>query len=296
MADSLTPLLLDAKKEYTKRLAEILTPFLLKYIDTTYAAALEEAGGAKSLVAFQQRLRTVPGWNAGIIREYTAALENKYSYFSDLVAAVFVTMVKVLSSIKLSANRPNVKLKLPTNDAFVHKVYVCTARNFYECPQAARDNSPSQRSHLVAAALETAVRDLLPLGDVLHAYLSSAVNEDKTVNPILSPVHSDDEHSITSSESDFGGDDEDSQPKIVTFPSHHQTPETHDPFTPPAEPAPPTFPEAPHQTAPAPAFTPYPAPAAAAAAPPLATPTATPPAPATPTLFPDAEDDRHHFG
>jgi hypothetical protein len=202
MADALTPLLLDAKKEYSIRLCEIMSPLVLKFIDTTFRKAHENVGSRDSLIAFQEQLRCVPEWNSTIIRNHTQAIETKYSYFSDLIAAVFVTHVKVLSSIKLSSQRPNIKLKLPTNEAFVHQVYISTAKNFYENPYAAQNRDRSFRIQLISSAIESAVRAMLPMGDVLQAYLASAVNNDHTVNPVLSPAQSGDEND---SESD--GDD-----------------------------------------------------------------------------------------
>ena len=189
MTDSLTPLLIDAKKEYTLRLAEVMSPFVIQFIDTTYRTAKKEAGDRKAFLEFQSKLRQVPSWNQAIIEQYTRDIENRYGYFSDLVAAVFVTYVKVLSSIKISSDRPNVKLKLPQNSAFVHQVYLNTAKNFYENPYVVKESQQTKAS-LVLNAIESSVRTMLPLGDVLEAYLSSAVNEDNMINPVLSPAQS----------------------------------------------------------------------------------------------------------
>jgi hypothetical protein len=238
MADTLTPLLLDAKKEYTLRLAEVMSPFVIKFIDTTYRTAKKEAGERKALLDFQERLRQVPSWNAAIIEDFTRDIENKYSYFSDLVAAVFVTYVKVLSSIKISSQRPNVKLKLPENSSFVHQVYINTAKNFYENPYAVKDSQQS-KAILVLNAIETSVRTMLPLGDVLQAYLSSAVNEDNAINPVLSPAQSVDgneEEETPPEPSDSESDFEDNEEKVisgVTDPSAPTDPSgTTDPFGP----------------------------------------------------------------
>lgn len=221
MADSLTPLLLDAKKEYSVRLCEIMSPFIMKFLEGTYDAARDVAGDRKALIAFQERLRHVPSWNANIISEYTKVIEQKYDYFSDLMAAVFVSYVKVLSSIKISSQRPNVKLKLPTNELFVHQVYICTARNFYENPYAINE-SVTVKLQLIANAIETAVRNLLPLGDVLQAYLASAVNSDeKTMNPALSPAQSDEDEqrlpTPQSSSDDEEEEDDFQEERMVPF-------------------------------------------------------------------------------
>lgn len=219
MSDSLQPILIDAKKEYQVRLTELMTPFLLQYVNATYAHADEEVGSRKALMEFQRMLHAVPQWNSSIIRERTETIEKKYSFFANLVAAVFVATIKVLSSIRISSQRPNIKLKLPSNDAFVHKVYVCVARNFYENVTVMRDGDIAQKKRMICNGIETAVRDILPLGEVLTAYLSTAV-DDNQVNPVLSPVQSDDEDAVSSIESSSSDEDENAATKIVPLDEH----------------------------------------------------------------------------
>ncbi len=213
MSDSLHPILVDAKREYQVRLTDLMTPFLMYYINDTYAIAKEEAGSRNALMQFQSMLHAVPQWNSGIIRERTESIEKKYSFFSNLVAAVFVATIKVLSSIRISSQRPNIKLKLPSNDAFVHKVYICVARNFYENVTVMRDGDLAAKKRMICSGIEMAVRDMLPLGEVLSAYLSTAVDDNK-VNPVLSPVQSDDEDAVSSIDSS-SSDEETESTKIV---------------------------------------------------------------------------------
>lgn len=222
MSDSLQPILVDAKKEYQVRLTELMTPFLMQYVNGTYAHAEEEVGSRKALMEFQRILHAVPQWNSSIIRERTEAIEKKYNFFANLVAAVFVATIKVLSSIRISSQRPNIKLKLPSNDAFVHKVYVCVARNFYENVTVMRDGDIAQKKRMICNGIETAVRDMLPLGEVLTAYLSTAV-DDNQVNPVLSPVQSDDEDAVSSIESSSSEEDENAATKIVPLDEHDDT-------------------------------------------------------------------------
>lgn len=228
MADALHPMLLDAKKEYLTRLSEILVPFVLSYLNSTYAAAEEEAGSRHAIICFQDKLRKVPTWNSVEIQQQTQAIENKYGFLQDLVAAVFVSYVKIMSSIRLSTTRPNVKLRLPKNADFIHRVFCHSARKFYENPHCISEPA-SSKSVLISAAIESAVREMLPLGDVLQAYLSSAVDEDHNVNAILSPAASDQEEDDTidevvaeDSSSSSSSSDHDNEERIVQFPQQQQ--------------------------------------------------------------------------
>ena len=222
-SDSLHPILIDAKREYQVRLTDLMTPFLMYYVNDTYACAKEEVGSRNALIEFQRMLHAVPQWNSGIIRERTEAIEKRFSFFSNLVAAVFVATIKVLSSIRITSQRPNIKLKLPSNDAFVHKVYVCVARNFYENVTVMRDGDLATKKRMICNGIETAVRDMLPLGEVLTAYLSTAVDDANQVNPVLSPVQSDDEDAVSSIDSSSSDEEETESTKIVPLDADEST-------------------------------------------------------------------------
>ena len=316
--DTLTPFMLEAKREYLTRMTDDLSPFLLKDFQSMYATS---AKSNKALLSFQCALRAIPKWNAGIIREKTATIESKCPWVSSLIAAVFVSFIKVMSSVRVSQHeRPNIRLKLPTNDVFVHKVYVETARAYYENPQLIRQLDHNMHQTIVQNAIETAVRDQLPLQDILHVYLGKSVDDNGTMAPILSPLNSDEEEErppaddssfsraaqatySSSSDSEVEDDDDDdppqpAEPKYIQVGDHH----THPPPLPPPPPPPPSPAQPVHMYQPlqAPVLPVPPAPAHVAAAPRPPVP-ASPPPPAHPSvpvapkeLFEDAEDG--HFG
>lgn len=177
----LTPLLIDAKREYVGQLADVLTPFVVNHMVNLYLAARKQAPNS-STITFQKALRVIPVWNSHSVRRHTADIENKYSFLGDLIAACFVAYVKILSSVKLHHQKPNIRLKLPTNDAFVHKVYIHVAREFYATPDLVRADRAAKVA-VVRGAVEASVRDMLPIEDILKAYLGNTVDEDNAMVP-----------------------------------------------------------------------------------------------------------------
>lgn len=180
-AAGLTPLLIDAKREYVGQLTDVLAPYVLNRFASLYVAA-QRATPKTPVLTFQRALRDIPAWNAGAIQQYTQEVQSKYSFLGDLIAACFVAYVKILSSVKLHQQKPNIRLKLPTNDAFVHKVYVHAAREFYTTPSLIGADRAS-RTAVVKMAVEASVRDMLPIEDILKAYLGNTV--DATDNTML---------------------------------------------------------------------------------------------------------------
>ncbi|AGE56399.1 hypothetical protein PBCVNEJV1_713R [Paramecium bursaria Chlorella virus NE-JV-1] len=173
----LSPLLVAAKDSYISQIADVIAPFVVNTVNTLYMASKKEAGFGKPTKIFQTKLREIPLWNQSMIDAQVTAIANKYKYFPELVAAAFVSYVKILSSVKIHSKKPHIQLKLPADDVFVHKVFVNSAKSFYLDPALVK--SPRDvRLALVRNAVETSVRELLPTEDILRAYLGGSVDAD----------------------------------------------------------------------------------------------------------------------
>jgi hypothetical protein len=176
-SSKLSPLLVEAKDQYIRQLAEIFAPFVVHAVNSAYQYAKKHAGFGKSTIEFQKKLKEIPQWNASVISQHVTAISSKYPFFSDLVAACFVSYVKIMSSVKIHANKPNIRLRLPTDDAFVHRVFSLAAKEFYVDPSLVKA-SREVRMEIVRRSVESAVRDLLPIHDILKAYLGNTVDQE----------------------------------------------------------------------------------------------------------------------
>jgi len=176
-SQKLSPLLVAAKDQYIFQLADVFAPFTINTINQLYMAAKKNAGFGKPTKEFQASLREIPLWNQSMIEAQVVAITNKYKYFPELVAAAFVSYVKILSSVKIHSHRPHIQLKLPADDIFVHKVFVNVAKTFYLDPALVK--SPREiRLAVVRNSVETSIRELLPTEDILKAYLGGSVDAD----------------------------------------------------------------------------------------------------------------------
>lgn len=222
----------NAKNEYLVSLHKIFVPFVNKFLKEEYTAAVERVGQRKSLKEFQIALTKVPEWNHAMVMERTQTIEQKHPVLSNLVAAVFVSFVKILSSIRISTAKPSIKLKIPSNDKFVHRVFVLSAKKFYEDPWLIKQGTEEEKRDAIFEAVENAVRDMIPMDDVLSAYLSTTV-ENNAVDPVLSPPPSDDEEEEEPQEEE----DEDSEPeaKVIEYTTGRAAPA---PYVPTPQPNP----------------------------------------------------------
>jgi hypothetical protein len=178
----LTPLLIDAKETYLRQVTNVMAPYVL----STFKEMYDDASKQKRHVmqTFQHSLRQIPGWNSHTVRSVTDKIEVRHKSLNKLIAALFVSVVKILSSIRLHKDRqPEIRLKLPSNDAFVHQVYIHAAEKFYNAPYLINE-SKTVRIDKVRAGVEAAVDAMLPIDDILTAYLGGSVDDDNTVSPL----------------------------------------------------------------------------------------------------------------
>ena len=179
MADTLTPLLLDAKQEYTSRLKDIIGQRFFHFFHTMY----ESCDDDEYIIQFQESLRKIPYWSSSQVSVESSEITHKHPYFENLMAAVIVTYVKVLSSIRLSDVKPNVQLKLPTVDEFVHELYKQMAGLLYASPFIFEEDDVADNfSKLVDDAIERSIRRLIPFDDILASYLSSPPPDEDVVH------------------------------------------------------------------------------------------------------------------
>jgi hypothetical protein len=193
----ITPLLLDAKREYTSRLREILEPQMTGTFMEMYMQCVEEED---NYICFQNKLREIPYWNSMIVQQKTQQLITTYSFFENLMTACIVTFVKVLSAIKLGDGRPSIKLRLPKTDEFVHELYKQMAKLLYYSPELLESRESMESA--VGDAIEASIRRIIPYDDILESYLTV---------PDTQPVENEKESSSDSSSDEEEEDDEDEE-------------------------------------------------------------------------------------
>ena len=174
---TLSPLLVEAKHEYTVQLADLLSPYVLNTIARLYDSS------KKSTKAFRELLRQVPNWNSSQIDDRTNEIERRNPQLQDLIAACCVSYTKVLGSIRLNqSQQSNVRISLPQSTAFVHSVYVHVAKEFFHDPKLAYADRRA-RTTLMRDAVDESIRQHVPIDQLLKAYLHVAV-DDEGIDPM----------------------------------------------------------------------------------------------------------------
>ena len=169
-------ILVEAKKEYTEQLCIILCPQMIEVFESMYNQAREMSKGKKVLFAFQDLLKEVPHWNDAMCKEHTDNLCNRCVWFNDLVAAVFVCSVKILSAVRLNKGAKKLSLKLPSNEIFIHMCYRNVAENLYNDPYIYHEsmNEYDRNDKLFerySLCVQKTIKELIPVQEILKTYM-----------------------------------------------------------------------------------------------------------------------------
>ena len=189
-------ILVEAKKEYTNQLLQILKPriyegFKSMYDDTVSILGKEyieyNTQSSSVIKSFQKALRDIPLWNQEMInREYDRILNSsKCDYFEDLIETVFITNIKILSSVQINSNNSiGLNVNIPSPVHFIHKCYIECAKEIYKNPyvfENSKNMTPKEKHTNIRDSLtyiensiNSAIRELLPIRDILKQGISKA--------------------------------------------------------------------------------------------------------------------------
>ena len=126
----------EARNHYVSMLSDCMTPIMAQTFIKMYKESIERAKGHRDNVqkTFKVLLDEVQNWNNSIIQVHTSEYVKECEFFTDLLAAVFVCYIRILSCVqtKKSKGEPPKKIdvRLPTNDSFIHACINTAAKEF----------------------------------------------------------------------------------------------------------------------------------------------------------------------
>jgi hypothetical protein len=198
----------ESERRFTKKLCDAMIPVMIEAFWEIWLEAKKESQGKNTPRVFQELLRGVKTWNSSISLKNTEAIMKNQSLFPNLLAAVFVIHVKILSAIRTDKKSKKISIKLPANDVFVQRCYEACAKDLYESPYIiTEDNSESDRNEDLNKRFYKhiclVIEDLVPTAEILNTYLPMpAAGEDLDMN------HDDEDPEQDDEVPEIGGDDD----------------------------------------------------------------------------------------
>ena len=163
---------LQAKHEVSRHIIQFLLEPLCAFFDELYTTAQRKDG---RLLTFQMLLKEVPKWSMVTVDTNVSRIVTSCDFFGELVTALFLSHIKMLSAIRLG--QATIKVRVPRNEKFVHAVLIEAAKEFYENPYIFRYKDQEAKEEVLASAIDSTVRRMLPMKDLLNAYLNGPAED-----------------------------------------------------------------------------------------------------------------------
>lgn len=177
----------ESKNEWCVRLLNILTPPIRDGIKSIFISArklcIDNKEPGKYLLTFQNLLTRVPQWNPEIISTEVSRIlkSSNCTYLEDLITCVHIIQLKLLTYARVGVKYKKLDLTIPKLNDFVHKVYINSARLFYQ--QAflfKQDISPIdvQKNNviinqIIQECIMSSIRDSIPFELIVRSYLDN---------------------------------------------------------------------------------------------------------------------------
>ena len=180
-------ILVEAQKEYLAQLYIAMCPTMIEVFEEMYNEAQKMSKGRRVLLQYQKLLKEVINWNEHMIHKHTETICNSCNWFNDLLAAVFVSTVKILSSVRLNASESNkISLKLPNNKVFIHGCFIAAAKDLYKNPYIYHEESVEQERDIeltnrFSKSIEDTVKEMIPMQEILKSCMSQ-MNKDEPID------------------------------------------------------------------------------------------------------------------
>jgi hypothetical protein len=207
-SDSILSVYSDARAEYTKQLCVFLVPayfqFFIELLEKSKQEMINEP--KRALWQFQNYLNEIHDWNMEKVHNEIQKINTNSGcdYLEDLLTAVFIAHTKVLTAIRLSANKKKIEINVPKVEHFLFKVLCETSKLLWSSTYLFRDGIPGiekQQNYrnieqIINEGILQAVRSLVPVKSILRDFVT---NDD---NAVAEEDNSDDEKDNDDDEKD----------------------------------------------------------------------------------------------
>jgi hypothetical protein len=189
-SDSILSVYSDARAEYTKQLCVFLVPAYFQFFIDLLEKSKQEmvAEPKRALWQFQTYLNEVHDWNMEKVHNEIQRIYVNCGcdYLEDLLTAVFIAHTKVLTAIRLSANKKKIEINVPKVEHFLFKVLCETSKLLWSSTYLFRDGIPGiekQQNYrsieqIIGEGILQAVRSLVPVKSILRDFVNADNSND----------------------------------------------------------------------------------------------------------------------
>lgn len=185
-----------SKNEWASRLINILSPCIIEGYKSILAESIKmcktNKEGDKYLMTFQNLLSRIPKWNQSIVESEKQRIIQKSNcnYLEDLITCIHIIQLKMLSTMRVGSKQKQIDIDIPKIDDFIHKVYITSARKFYQnvylfdilIPPLQIQKNNREIEIIMNECIINTVRENIPINNILKAYLDESIEVETVEN------------------------------------------------------------------------------------------------------------------
>lgn len=175
----------EAKQEYTKVLKDSINDVVHEKIISMFNDSVKDTQTTKEpiLMCFQKKLKEVLDWSPAYVEIHLTKIKRNCAWFNELLTAVIVTNVKILTSVKVNKSKKKVQLKMPDPDKFLHQVFINVAKKIYNHIQKTKEMKIEDESFLnniISNSIDETIRTQIPIQNILQMYIGTNLDSDES--------------------------------------------------------------------------------------------------------------------
>lgn len=180
--------LVEARREYLENLYEFIVPAMITSFYSLYLESEKMCKNANNrMIQYQKFLREIKNWSNAIVNENTSNIKKECPWLDDLIVAVIVSGVKIMSSIRLHKNANKISLNTPTACDFVHECYKAAAADLYKNPFVMSELMTDDERETalwtrMADCIQTVIKRYVPLQQILAMNISSPASSEIVID------------------------------------------------------------------------------------------------------------------
>jgi hypothetical protein len=170
----------EARKEYMFMLHECLLPEMIN----TYLRMYEDTdepfrGGRGRVTEFKRISMDIQTWSDNNVELHVDNIKAECPWFDKLIEAAIVSLVRIMSSVKITNNSNKISVTVPSATDFVRKCYRVSQQMIHKSADFMADDDTRETVLFtkLSKAVDSVIRSYVPLHNIISMNISTTEPE-----------------------------------------------------------------------------------------------------------------------
>jgi len=170
----------EARREYMFMLQECMIPEMMNTYIRMYTDANQPFRGTRGQInEFTKMTLDIKEWSDSIVDAHVDNIKAECPWFDKIIEAAIVSLVQIMSSVKINKNSNKIQLNVPSAADFVRKCYRTSQAEIYKSPDFMGDDETRDTilMNKLTKIVDNVVRSYVPLHNIMAMNISESEPE-----------------------------------------------------------------------------------------------------------------------